>query len=246
MKKPSRLIRQGWNFAQVQAAVFLSPDLTHADVRLYCYLQWRAGHRDHAWPSVVTMAADLHMSEQAVRLSLRHLIEHDWIRRSRNYGQSSDTFVFETQELCREYDARSANRLAHDPLTGERMNRSPVSRLNDSHLTRVIELANGKSSRSRERPAERALLTLFTELTGIREPPAKSDKERRAAAARWYQPLRRMAALAGDAAPAVLRRAVAKMRADGLTISAPQSVEQVFIACQAAPAAEPDAVAVYR
>ena len=71
---------------------------------------------------------------------------------------------------------------------------------------------------------------LFCELTGIPEPGPTSMKEKKAAAVRWYQPVARMVKLANGRAPDLARQAVEAMRQDGLTIAAPQSIEQVFIA----------------
>ena len=124
----------GWNFAFVPKDVFLSKELTHADVRLYCYLLWRSGTKDNSWPGVETMAGDTGMSYAAVKLSLRSLIENNWIRRERQFKGSSVTWIYETQDAC-----RSANRLAHVRLTGEPSISQQDSRLKESKLKRVKE-----------------------------------------------------------------------------------------------------------
>ena len=83
-------------------------------------------------------------------------------------------------------------------------------------------------ARGRERPEERALLTLFCELTGIPEPVPTSAKEKKAVAVRWYQPIARMVKLANGNAPVIAGLAIQAMRQDGLTLAAPQSIESVF------------------
>lgn len=139
--------RKGWNWAAVPAAVITSTFLTHADVRVYAYLLWRAGHKDHAWPTADTVAKDLSMSNAAVRLSYRHLVADHWIRRIRRVGHASRTYIFETQKLCLEF-APSANGLADDALTGEPTIRQPVSRLNKSQVneSQVNSSANAETA----------------------------------------------------------------------------------------------------
>lgn len=127
---------QGWNFAFVPKDVFLSADLSHADVRVYCYLLWRSGNKDNAWPKVETIAKDLSMSYAAVKLSLKSLIKNNWIRRERNFKGSSTTWIYEKQEDC-----LTANRLADVGLTGE-----PNAGLQDSRL---------KESQSKENQIKR-------------------------------------------------------------------------------------------
>ena len=94
--------------------------------------------------------------------------------------------------------------------------------------TTDIESLPAPKARGRERPEERALLTLFCELTGIPEPVPTSAKEKKAVAVRWYQPIARMVKLANGNAPVIAGLAIQAMRQDGLTIAAPQSIESVF------------------
>src|SRR3990172_1326566 len=125
----------GWNFAFVPKDVFLSPDLSHADVRLYCYLLWRSGTKDNAWPKVETMAKDLSMSYAAVKLSLKSLLKNNWIIRERNFKGSSTTWIFEKQEDC-----LTANRLADVRLTGK-----PNDGLQDNRLKESQEKENHRT-----------------------------------------------------------------------------------------------------
>lgn len=86
------------------------------------------------------------------------------------------------------------------------------------------------AKRGHKRPEEAALEARFSELTGLPIPQPNTTREKGAAAARWYQPIRRMVKLADGTSTDLLRQAVEHMRRDHLTITAPQSVESVFIA----------------
>ena len=84
--------------------------------------------------------------------------------------------------------------------------------------------------RGHARPEESALLSKFSELTGLPIPQPSTAREKSSAAVRWYQPIRRMIQLADGLSPGLMDEAVKAMRANGLTIAAPQSVEAVFTA----------------
>lgn len=71
---------------------------------------------------------------------------------------------------------------------------------------------------------------LFSELTGLPIPRPATERERKAEAARWYQPVRRMVALANGESAAILREAVARLRQGGMTIAGPRSVVKTFTA----------------
>jgi len=76
----------------------------------------------------------------------------------------------------------------------------------------------------------RALDALFADLTGIPVPAPSTVKERKREAERWYQPMRRMLAMANGQVESILRETVDRMRRDRLTISAPRSIENTFTA----------------
>lgn len=88
------------------------------------------------------------------------------------------------------------------------------------------------------KPTERqtAIATLeahFSEVSGIPCPPREKEKEKKAAATRWWNPLGNLWVLCKqdtDRALKLIDSAYQKMRNDKLTISAPQSIEQVAIA----------------
>ena len=222
-----RLERKGWNWAPIPAEVILSQKLTHADIRVYAYLLWRAGSKERAWPKTETIAKELSMSDGAVRVCFRNLVSENWIRRLRRLGQSSMTYIFETQKDCLEFSPSSI--LLDDVrLTGETTYSQQDRRVNKSHKNK-----NQEELRASARADLRELDHLFTELTGLPIPTGITYKEKRADAAAWYQPMRRMQTLANGSAADTLRATVQQMRKDGLTISAPRSVENVFKAVYA-------------
>lgn len=127
--------REGWNWAPVPAKVILSQKLTHADVRVYGYLLWRAGKKEKSWPLVETIARDLTMSEPSVKRSLRNLSDENWIRRNRRMNQSSMTYVFEYQEDCLRFDIDpSYHGRSHVRITGDTTDGSPEIPLNENHI----------------------------------------------------------------------------------------------------------------
>lgn len=79
-------------------------------------------------------------------------------------------------------------------------------------------------------PSPRAAVEeAFARVTGIPMPPR--DKGLKASAKRWWYPLDRMLAMCGDdvgRTVQLINQAVAHMRNEKLTISAPQSIENVF------------------
>lgn len=75
------------------------------------------------------------------------------------------------------------------------------------------------------------LETLFCDLTGLKPPPRTTQKQRRAAGARWWGPLGTIYSHLADKdltqAKRIVTLATTRMKNDNLTITAPQSIEQV-------------------
>ena len=138
MNKQTDLERKGWEWAPIPASVIMSKDLSHADVRVYAYLLWRSGKKGQAWPKTETVASDLGMSDQAVRLSLKNLVSNHWIFRQRRFMGASITYVFEAQKDCLAF-SRSSNRLDDVRLTGCTTVVQPVRRQNDNKGTTIKE-----------------------------------------------------------------------------------------------------------
>lgn len=106
--------------------------------------------------------------------------------------------------------------------------------------TPSISLINHKSKAiktSAQKPRGGAELKeledLFSELTRLSKPNCNTAKQRSAAAVRWWQPLKRIRDTANGRSADVIKLAVAAMRKGRLTISAPQSIEQVALALYA-------------
>lgn len=149
--KRQTIERKGWNWAPVPAEVFLSKNLSHADVRVYAYLLWRAGTKQDAWPNVDTISRECIMSMAAVRRSLGALVRNNWIRRERRVNRSSVTFVFESQEECQKFNPRQ--------LTGDTTVSSQVIRLNKSH---VNENNNGANAPNPEQSYKKRIAEAIT------------------------------------------------------------------------------------
>jgi DNA-binding MarR family transcriptional regulator len=92
--------RHGFLWTVVPEGVILSERLESNDVRVYAFLNMRAGIKKETWWGVQTIAEQLRMSEPTVKRSLKRLTDDNWIRRERRIGNSSITHVFEKQEDC--------------------------------------------------------------------------------------------------------------------------------------------------
>ena len=86
---PRRLIKKGWNFAQVPVWVLCDTRLDDGAKILFAYLDWRQGESDGSWPSVARMAADLGVSEDTIQRRLRSLEKHGYLQTEQRAGRSS-------------------------------------------------------------------------------------------------------------------------------------------------------------
>jgi hypothetical protein len=112
MTEGIRLI--GWDDLTIRPeAVML---LTSRALRLYVYLIMRAQDQGAAWPGIRRIQDDLNAvegenwSEPTVKRYLAELIDNQFIYRERRFRQSSITYVFKTQEACKEFSIR----ITHD------------------------------------------------------------------------------------------------------------------------------------
>lgn len=83
-------------------------------------------------------------------------------------------------------------------------------------------------ARSKSSDEIMSLSVRFVELSGVDWIAPKSKSEWAAATKLWIAPIGHMLALANGQSDAILAEAVKRMRADGLTIANPRSVEKVF------------------
>jgi biotin operon repressor len=84
-----RLIKKGWNFAQVPIWVLCDTRLDDGAKVLFAYLAWRQGESGGSWPSVPRMAADLGVSEVTIQRRLRALEEYGYLETEQRSGRSS-------------------------------------------------------------------------------------------------------------------------------------------------------------
>ena len=86
---PRRLIKKGWNFAQVPVWVLCDTRLDDGAKILFAYLDWRQGESDGSWPSVARMAADLGVAEITIQRRLRMLESYGYLETEQRAGRSS-------------------------------------------------------------------------------------------------------------------------------------------------------------
>ena len=70
-------------------------ELPHRDIVVYMYLTHRANAEGRCWPSVRTIAKDLHLSRATVQRALRELQRDGWITaepRWRENGSCTSNF----------------------------------------------------------------------------------------------------------------------------------------------------------
>ena len=79
----------------VPHAMILDPDISAWAVRVYAYLDMRAGDKDSAFPGTETMANDMGVSIATVKRAIAELREKNWIKRVRRLGQSSITYMLQ-------------------------------------------------------------------------------------------------------------------------------------------------------
>jgi hypothetical protein len=164
--RKNEIVNKGWNFAQVPADVILDAELLPIDVRLYAYLQWRAGTKGSSFPGLEITAKDIHSSVGNLRHSYRRLLKAFWVKRFRRYGKSSLTVIYANKS-----DARLDHGRTHEAITGDLMNGSPVSRLNDSKINdNKINNAADAANPSPPQPTEQNITHPAVEFFGI---PAK-------------------------------------------------------------------------
>ena len=84
-----RLIKKGWNFAQVPVWVLCDTRLDDGAKILFAYLDWRQGESDGSWPSVARMAADLGVAEITIQRRLRMLESYGYLETEQRAGRSS-------------------------------------------------------------------------------------------------------------------------------------------------------------
>lgn len=94
---------------------------------------------------------------------------------------------------------------------------------------------------AREPDLVKELAAIFEKAAGIKLPTASTEKGRNQIGVTWWNPLREMVKIANGQAPALLNKAVAKMRGEKLTIAAPGSVLKVFTSLHGEMAAAPAA-----
>ena len=134
------------------------------------------------------------------------------------------------------------------PLSME-INGNQLQAIANNSLRGVEESRNEESTIAPEPPAQdgepdpvKILAEVFEKAAGIALPTPEGPKAKKQVGVTWWNPLREMVKMADGRAPDVMRRTVAKMRADRLNISSPLSVEKVFTSLNGEQQARPSYV----
>ena len=122
-------------------------------------------------------------------------------------------------------------------------NGNQLQAIANNSLRGIEESRNEESIIAPEPPAQaedpvKDLAAVFEQATGVHPENMQTGKQ----GPTFWAPLKRMVKMADGRAPDVMRRTVAKMRADRLNISSPLSVEKVFTSLNGEQQARPNYV----
>lgn len=220
------------------SVIKLWPAIGVDGISLFLYLRYRTNSETEiAFPSYDTIKKDTTISRNRIAKAIRALESAGVMERKRRFGNST-IYTLKTPI------SPTAGLMEDSPLVPQQDDSSPVAgrslvpqratNKNDLNKIKVNKKELGADKPRRE-PTESQkelanLEKVFCELTGLSAPAPRSDKERRASAEMWWQPLTRIIGQANGASDKLLRETVDKMRKDGLTIASPKSVEKVAMA----------------
>jgi hypothetical protein len=247
---------------------------THGVARLVLLaLADTAGDEGQCFPSIPTLAKKAGVREQTAReyvhvfkniglISIKGTIGEDGKQSSNIYTIhkakiGEDEITPEMLDAVRPPSSRRSHK-GKAPLTGGDHPPSHRGRPSRSHVGRDKPPVNHHLNPPSPKPGEAPkpdvkkelseLDNLFSELTGLPIPKPNSEKERKATAVMWWQPMRRIRETCNGTSKDCMRRAISKMRSEHLTIASPQSIEKTTIAIfgdMKIKQAKPDNVKVY-
>jgi hypothetical protein len=122
-----------------------------------------------------------------------------------------------------------------------RLSNSAILKMLDEIHSEIVqrEIESASSPKAKARPArpnvtppgEESITEWFCRLSGLPVPALGTEKQRRSAAALWFNPLREIFAAAGsqERGCEAMSRAIRQMRHDRLTIASPGSVLKVAL-----------------
>lgn len=230
--------RIGTFTAVPNSVIKLWPVIGVDGMALFLYLRYRTNSETEvSFPSYDTIKKDTTISRNRIAKAIRALEAAGVMERKRRFGDSTlytlkapispATGLMEDPPVVPQRDDSS-------PVAGRSLVPQQATNKNDLNKIKVNKKELGADKPRRE-PTEAQkelshLEKVFCELTGLSAPAPKTDKERRAAAEMWWQPLTRITGQASGQIDKLLRETVDKMRKDGLTIASPKSVEKVAMA----------------
>lgn len=80
-------------YGTVTKAAMLDQNLTIEAKAIYAYLCSFAGGKDNAWPSVSRICYDLKISENRFHKHIKHLINNEYIKKTRQRWSDSKQFA---------------------------------------------------------------------------------------------------------------------------------------------------------
>ncbi len=217
----------GWIKLALQFRNILA-DLKGAKLAVYIAICLHVNESGKAWPSITTLCAETGYERASVIKAVKEIKEMGIMGvfkdrgKSNKYTPAHAAYGENTPKpTSSENNTSTSSEKRTTPVAKSEPEVEPISRTKEEETT---------ISRKRERtPLElelSELQSLFSELTGIPEPSPKD----RSAPVRWFQPIRKIQTVCNGQSAECIKRAVSKMRNDGLTISAPQSIEKNSIA----------------
>ena len=184
-----------------------------------------------AWPSVPTLAKKIRMSERYTQMLLGELVTEKELQ---------------VKEQASKYGTNIYRVIGVKPA-------SPVKRSapkGEAEFTEGVKPASHNPSLNHQEPLQapkptvpdndpvKILAQVFEQATGVCLQNMQAGRQ----GPTFWAPLKRMVKMADGRAPDVMRRTVAKMRADRLNISSPLSVEKVFTSLNGEQQARPSYV----
>ena len=237
MNRPKLIDTIGQFTAVPNAAIKSIAEIGPEAFTLFVYFRYRTNSESEvAFPSYDTIQRDTNFHRRTISRAIWTLVQAGMLERQKRFGRSTlymvkipptvvpplELTVVPTVELTvvppLELDIKT------DPIKTD-----PIE----------IESSCAGAQKRQTSPRQQALSTLegrFSSISHIPIPASKTPRERKAAAVRWWVPIADMWELCGrdtDRAVSLLELAYAKMVKDKLTISAPQSVLEVFKALYA-------------
>ena len=185
-----------------------------------------------AWPGIATLSKKVRMSERYVHRMIKELTSAGELKVEYKAGKQGTNRYW--VQVDPEPQFRVNRKARHpEPQFTETLNPGPP----EPSVNHQEPLQAPKPTAPEADPVK-ILAQIFEQATGVCLQNMQAGKQ----GPTFWAPLKRMVKMADGRAPDVMRRTVAKMRADRLNISSPLSVEKVFTSLNGEQQARPNYV----